>query len=196
MKNICIVKNFVWKQYTVQITKKNVKNTNVRIKGDNPHMILMSIPYDMTYEAGLRTLETPHIRHWLENYERKLKQKPVPTAEEKLQNELEKEKMASVYRDRLLELLPDMFRKWEPILGVRCSKVTIRKTRSQWGSCNTGNGNISISLWLGAYPEECIEYVVVHELTHLLERGHNAHFYGILDRVYPNWKICRERLKK
>ena len=44
--------------------------------------------------------------------------------------------------------------------------------------------------------KECIEYVVVHELTHLLERGHNVHFYGILDQVYPNWKACRERLKK
>ena len=169
------MKSFIWKQYTVQITKKNVKNTNVRIKRDNPHVILMSIPYSATYKAGLRALETPHIRH---------------------RKELEKEKMAPAYRDRLLELLPGMFRKWEPILGVCSNKVTIRKTKSQWGSCNTKNGNISISLWLGAYPEECIEYVVVHELTHLLERGHNVHFYGILDQVYPNWKACRERLKK
>lgn len=89
-----------------------------------------------------------------------------------------------------------MFRKWEPILGVQSAKVTIRPTRSQWGSCNTRNGNISISLWLGAYPEECIEYVVVHELTHLLERGHNARFYGLLDQHYPDWKTCRERLKQ
>ena len=190
------MKSFIWKQYTVQITKKNVKNTNVRIKRDNPHVILMSIPYSATYKAGLLALETPHIRHWLDNYERKLKQQPVQTDEEKIQKELEKEKMAPVYRDRLLKLLPDMFRKWEPVLGVRSNKVTIRKTKSQWGSCNTNNGNISISLWLGAYPEECIEYVVVHELTHLLERGHNVHFYGILDQVYPNWKACRERLKK
>ncbi|RHO80910.1 M48 family peptidase [Clostridiaceae bacterium AF42-6] len=51
-------------------------------------------------------------------------------------------------------------------------------------------------LWLGAYPEECIEYVVVHELTHLLERGHNARFYGLLDQHYPDWKVCRERLKQ
>lgn len=159
-------------------------------------MILMSIPYSATYKAGLLALETPHIRHWLDNYERKLKQQPVPTDEEKFRKELEKEKMAPAYRDRLLELLPGMFRKWEPILGVCSNKVTIRKTKSQWGSCNTKNGNISISLWLGAYPEECIEYVVVHELTHLLERGHNVHFYGILDQVYPNWKACRERLKK
>lgn len=86
------MKSFIWKQYTVQITKKNVKNTNVRIKRDNPHVILMSIPYSATYKAGLRALETPHIRHWLDNYERKLKQQPVPTDEEKFRKELEKEK--------------------------------------------------------------------------------------------------------
>ena len=80
------MKSFIWKQYTVQITKKNVKNTNVRIKRDNPHVILMSIPYSATYKAGLLALETPHIRHWLDNYERKLKQQPVPTDEEKFRN--------------------------------------------------------------------------------------------------------------
>ena len=69
--------------------------------------------------------------------------------------ELEKEKMAPAYRDRLLELLPGMFQKWEPILGVCSNKVTIRKTKSQWGSCNTKNGNISISLWLGASKNSC-----------------------------------------
>lgn len=190
------MKTFFWKDYTVQITKKKVKNTNVRIKREAPKVICMSIPLSASYESGLQALESPHIRHWLKNYERKSKMKSVPTLEEQRQKELEKEQMAPVYRDRLLALLPDMFRKWEPILGVRSSKVTIRKTRSQWGSCNTRNGNISISLWLGAYPEECIEYVVVHELVHLLERGHNAHFYGILDQYYPDWKICRERLKK
>ena len=57
------------------------------------------------------------------------------------------------------------------------------------------NHNISISVWLGAFPEECIEYVVVHELVHLLEKGHNARFYGYLDRYYPEWKACEGKLK-
>ena len=81
-------------------------------------------------------------------------------------------------------------------MGVRCNKVTIRDTRSQWGSCSIRSGNISISVWLGAFPEECIEYVVVHELTHLLETGHNARFYGILDQHYPKWRECRAQLKR
>lgn len=70
--------------------------------------------YSATYKAGLR-LWRLRISALAGNYERKLKQQPVPTDEEKFRKELEKEKMAPAYRDRLLELLPGMFRKWEPI---------------------------------------------------------------------------------
>ena len=75
------MKTFFWKDYTVQITKKKVKNTNVRIKREAPKVICMSIPLSASYESGLQALESPHIRHWLKNYERKLKMKSVPTLE-------------------------------------------------------------------------------------------------------------------
>ena len=58
------------------------------------------------------------------------------------------------------------------------------------------NHNISISGWLGVFQEECIEYVVVHELVHLLEKGHNARFYEYLEKYYPEWKKCREKLRE
>ena len=66
------MKQFLWHQYRVQITKKNVKRTNMRIHQDDPTLILMSIPYGMSYDAGLHTLEQPRIRQWLkgENLER------------------------------------------------------------------------------------------------------------------------------
>lgn len=155
-------------------------------------MIHVSIPYSIKYDSVLQTLEQPRIRRWIDNYQKKISEKPVlPKMRdtEKMQNE-------PCYRARLEEELPGMFAKWEPVLGVKSARVTIRDTRRQWGSCNTGNGNISISVWLGAFPEECIEYVVIHELTHLLEPGHNARFYGILDQYYPIWRQCREQLKK
>ena len=59
------MKQFLWHQYRVQITKKNVKRTNMRIHQDDPTLILMSIPYGMSYDAGLHTLEQPRIRQWL-----------------------------------------------------------------------------------------------------------------------------------
>lgn len=185
------MREFIWRGYTVQITKKKVKNTNFRIRPEEPQVIRVSIPYSVKYDSVMRTLEQPRILRWLEKYERKIGERPPMPAQdaEKMRNE-------PYYRERLKKVLPGMFAKWEPVLGVKSAKVTIKDTKSQWGSCNTRNGNISISVWLGAFPEECIEYVVVHELTHLLEPGHNARFYGILDQHYPAWRECRERLKK
>lgn len=185
------MKTLDWNGYTVQITKKKVKNANLRIKPENPALIHMSIPQGMTYAGAVRMLDQPRILRWLENYQKKLSEKPVPPRmqeQERLQTE-------PYYRKRLQEVLPGLFDRWESRMGVKSGKVSIRNTKSQWGSCNTRTGNISISVWLGAFPAECIEYVVIHELAHLLEPGHNARFYGILDQYYPNWRACRERLK-
>jgi len=186
------MREFTWRGYTVQITKKQVKNSNLRIHPGEPTVIHMSIPRSMSYDAAVQVLDQPRILRWIENYQKKISEKPVPP---RMQDE-EKIRQEPFYRKRLKELLPVMFKKWESSLGVTCSKVTIRDTRSQWGSCNVRTGNISISVWLGAFPEECIEYVVVHELVHLLEPGHNKRFYGFLDQYYPGWRECRARLRQ
>ena len=185
------MKEFLWRGYTVQITKKQIKRTNLRIKPSEPQIIHISIPCQMSYQAALAVLEQPKILKWVEHSQEKLYQLPESAA-------VQKEKMLEnipAYQERLKKVLPAMFRKWEAALGVKSNKVSIRDTRSQWGSCNPKNGNISISVWLGAFPDECIEYVVVHELSHMLERGHNQKFYGILDHHYPKWRQCRDRLK-
>lgn len=184
-------KEFYWQDCIVRITKKKVKNANLRIRPEEPQVIRISIPHAMTYDAAMKLLEQPRIRRWIENYQKKVSE---PPAQPRMQNADRMEQVA-YYRKRLRELLPGLIRKWEPVLGVRCNKVSIRDTRSQWGSCSIRTRNISISVWLGAFPEECVEYVVVHELTHLLESGHNERFYGLLDRYYPNWRSCREQLK-
>lgn len=176
----------------MQITKKKVKNSNLRIRPDSPHVIRVSIPYSMSYDAAVRMLDQPRILRWLENYQEKLGR--VPAAPRMMDEDWMKQE--PYFRKRLKELLPGMFQKWEPLLGVKSNRITIRDTRSQWGSCSLRTGNISISVWLGAYPEECVEYVVVHELVHLLEPGHNERFYGFLNQYYPEWKKCRERLRQ
>lgn len=180
-------KEFDWHNYTVRITKKRVKNVNLRVKQMQPDVIDISIPYSMSYAKAMQMLEEPRMKQWLDNMQKKA---------EKTSDRLMTSEAADGYRRRLQELLPALFQKWESRLGVTCNKVTIRDTRSQWGSCSIHNGNISISVWLGAFPVECIEYVVVHELAHLLEAGHNARFYSILDQYYPNWKNCRAQLEK
>lgn len=186
------MEEFTWNGYTVKVTKKKVKNTNLRIHPAEPEVIHVSIPDSVKYDSVIQMLEQPRIQRWVEKHQKKISEKPAPP---KMQD-AEKMQHEPYFRNRLQEVLPGMFAKWEPVLGVKSARVTIRDTRSQWGSCNTGNGNISISVWLGAFPEECIEYVVLHELVHLLEPGHNARFYGILDQHYPIWRQCRDQLKK
>lgn len=98
------------------------------------------------------------------------------------------------YRKQLKERLPKLFEKWENIIGVKAKKVTIRNMRSRWGSCNTRDKKISINLQLAKKPEICLEYVIMHELVHLLEPSHNAIFKKYLDGFMPNWRDIKKKL--
>ncbi len=83
---------------------------------------------------------------------------------------------------------------WEPIMGVQASSFGIRKMHTRWGSCNTRTKKIWLSFQLVHFPTELLEYVVVHELTHLFERYHNARFYALMDSFLPNWRSLKQRL--
>lgn len=83
-----------------------------------------------------------------------------------------------------LALLP----RWEPALGVKVTAIGVRAMRSRWGSCNTQTGKIWLSLNLHRQPPECLEYILVHEMVHLLVRPHNAEFRAHLDRHLPQWR--------
>lgn len=186
-----MIKQIKWNEYDVEITRKQVKNLNFRMKPSEPNKIYISIPLRASYDDAIKLLDSPRIRKMLEKSRKNLAEAKPAKADW-----YEKQKpYIGEYSRRLEKLLPGMFERWQKNLGVRAAKIAIKDTRSQWGSCNVKNHNISISVWLGAFPEECIEYVVVHELVHLLEKGHNARFYGYLDRYYPEWKACEGKLK-
>ena len=180
-----------WNGYDVEITRKQVKNLNFRIKPSEPYKIYISIPLKASYDDAMKLLDNARVKKMLEKHEKNMGEIKTATADWYGEHRLHVEE----YYRRLEKMLPGMFEKWQKNLGVKASRVTDKDTKSQWGSCNVKSHNISISVWLGAFPEECIEYVVVHELVHLLEKGHNARFYGYLDRYYPEWKMCRDKLK-
>lgn len=97
------------------------------------------------------------------------------------------------WREALLSCLPALAAKWEPLLGVHAGRWGCRRMTSRWGSCNTRTGRISLNLELARRHPACLEYVVVHELAHLLEPGHGPRFKAILDRALPDWR-AREKL--
>ena len=80
-------------------------------------------------------------------------------------------------------------------MGVRAGKVAYRNMTSRWGSCQPSTGRICINVRLALYPPECLEYVVVHELCHLLERGHGPRFHELMDAFMPDWKTRRAKLR-
>jgi predicted metal-dependent hydrolase len=98
------------------------------------------------------------------------------------------------YREELARAIPSILKKCERIIGVRAREWRIRDMKTRWGTCNARDGRIWLNLRLAQKPPECLEYVIVHELVHLLERGHNAVFRAYMDRFYPNWKEVRKTL--
>ena len=98
------------------------------------------------------------------------------------------------YRKQIKEQIPKLISKWEPILGVEVKEWGVKKMSTKWGTCNNEAGRIWLNLNLAKRPHKCLEYVVVHEMTHLLERTHSERFKELMDTNYPNWKTVRDEL--
>ena len=98
------------------------------------------------------------------------------------------------YRQQLKTLIPPLLEKWQPILDARASFWGVKKMKTKWGSCNTAAKRLWLNLELAKKPEVCLEYLVVHELLHLLERRHSDRFTGLMDMFLPNWRATRETL--
>ncbi len=98
------------------------------------------------------------------------------------------------YREQLKDRLPDLLSKWEPIMGVTVTEWGVKQMKTKWGTCNVDAGRIWLNLELAKKPLPCLEYVVVHEMTHLLERNHTPRFRALLDEFIPNWRTVREEL--
>ena len=100
------------------------------------------------------------------------------------------------YRTQLRELIPPLLEKWQATLGVQVTDWGIKKMKTRWGTCNTEARRVWFNLELAKKPANCLEYLVVHELLHLLERNHNDRFKALLDQHVPHWRATRDELKE
>jgi predicted metal-dependent hydrolase len=98
------------------------------------------------------------------------------------------------YREQLRAAVPDIIAKWEPKMGVNVPRWTIRRMKTKWGSCNRETGHIWCNVELAKKHPEAVEYVVVHEMAHLLERGHGKRFIKLMDGFMPDWRARRDQL--
>jgi predicted metal-dependent hydrolase len=100
------------------------------------------------------------------------------------------------YRSELKKITPELIHKWEQKIGVASNEFGIKKMKTKWGTCNTQAKRIWLNLELCKKPKECIEYVIVHELVHLLERRHNQRFVMFMDKFMPKWRFHRDELNR
>jgi predicted metal-dependent hydrolase len=100
------------------------------------------------------------------------------------------------YRKQLTDALPPLLDKWLPIVGEQPSRVEIRRMRTKWGSCSSHNRQIRLNPELATLHPRCLEYVLVHELAHLIERTHSRGFHALLDDFLPAWRSIRDELNE
>jgi predicted metal-dependent hydrolase len=100
------------------------------------------------------------------------------------------------YRQQLKEIVPQFISQYEKKMSVKVAEYGIKKMKTRWGTCNTKARRIWLNLELAKKPMECIEYIIVHEMVHLLERSHNKKFIAHMDKYSPKWKLHRSELNR
>jgi len=100
------------------------------------------------------------------------------------------------YRTQLKGIIPDLLTRWQQIIGVQVAEWRLKRMKTRWGTCNPKARRIWLNLELAKRPLHCLDYVIVHELVHLLEQSHNARFTVLMDQFMPLWRQHREELRQ
>lgn len=98
------------------------------------------------------------------------------------------------YRQHLKSVVPGLVKKWADRVGIAPRSVGIRRMKTRWGTCNADKHRIWLNLELAKKPPSCVEYVLVHEMVHLLERKHTDRFRELMDEFMPHWRVLRDEL--
>ncbi len=113
----------------------------------------------------------------------------------KMTQEAQSRWLTSYYRQELMLAVGEYVQIYQPVLGVVANELRSKQMKTKWGTCNRADKRLWFNMQLAKYPKKCCEYVVVHELAHLLERYHNARFYGFVEQAMPDWKMWHDYLK-
>jgi predicted metal-dependent hydrolase len=100
------------------------------------------------------------------------------------------------YREQIRAEVPALLHKWQPLMGVQAAHVFVQHMKTKWGSCNPAARSIRLNTDLAKKPPECLEYIIVHELAHLIEATHNARFIRLMESFLPHWQHVRRELNR
>ena len=100
------------------------------------------------------------------------------------------------YRGQLRDRLPALIEKWEPRVGIRVAEVRIKRMKTRWGTCNSEARRIWLNLELIKKSTSCLEFILIHEMVHLIERSHNEQFRSLMGTLMPQWRAHRDQLNR
>jgi predicted metal-dependent hydrolase len=162
--------------------RKRIKNLRLTVR--SPHGdVVVSAPRHVP--DSVITAFVAGKAAWIAKHQERIAVQPRP-----LQPGPETEAL----RRRLKRSVPPLVAYWAEVMGLATPDVTIRRMTSRWGTCNTQTKRITLNLELAQRDGALLEYVIVHELAHLIERGHNARFYAVMDAYMPDWRLRRRVL--
>ena len=176
-----------------------IKKQQAKFKGQERQTIRKFVSGESHYFLGKRyLLEVQYADSKLKGPKVKIlnKKKIVLEAKPGSDSKKREQVLRNWYRKKLREILTPMIKEWQKKIGVEVKFWGIRQMKTKWGSCNEKTKRIWLNLELIKKPEYCIEYVVVHELVHLLERTHNDRFVQLLDKHLPKWRSTKDELNK
>lgn len=209
-----IILNVDGLEIPVSVVRKRVKNLNLRVRADGT--VTLSIPQHLPLARAQEFLE--RRGDWIaERVHRNIERRPSPDFAGGLpdriplwgklvpcdavqgapgQTTIDQAALDEFYRTEVLRALPDIVERMEARVGVHAARWSVRVMKTRWGSCTPKTGAIRINARLAAYPPECLEFVVAHELVHLLEPSHNTRFHALLDEFCPDNRGIARQLKQ
>lgn len=173
----------------ITVTKRRMKNMYLRIRKEDGR-VLISAPH----QVGRQRIEqfARERIDWIREYREKYEAQSRERAAEPQPDDAEIEKRKILLKAAAWRLV----KEYEPRMGVQVSGITIRQMKTRWGSCNVKTHHINLNLVLYEKAPEYLEYVVVHEMCHILEASHNQVFWGYVTQYYPGWKAVRKRMRQ
>jgi predicted metal-dependent hydrolase len=163
---------------TVRVTRKKMKNMYLRVK-ESGGVVEVSAPLSVRDNEIIRFVQEREA--WIAGAQERIKKAELSRAEEPVLVPFAEREM----RQRLRRQLAELIARWEPVMGVKSNGFTIKKMKSRWGSCNVQTHHLNFNLMLAQVPDSQVEYVVVHELTHLLEPSHSPRFWALMEHYLP-----------
>lgn len=164
-----------------RLTRKRMKNIRLRVLAQSG-LVRVSAPLQVDFAHVARFVASKHA--WILRAQAHIAAQPPEP------NLTDLEPLREPMRAQVAAMLP----LWEQRIGVKSTSFGIKKMRTRWGSCNVRTKKVWLSLTLANKPIDLLEYVLVHELVHLLEANHSPRFYALMDNFLPDWQCKHRRL--